>query len=457
MNAPSPLSPVPIRARARAFGRIGVAMGRNGLALIVAGLLWLIPAFLDSRFVFALFAWNTAVLVLWFVDLWGLPRPDRLSVTRRWPAAPALSVTSRVEVTIENDSSSALLVDVIDAVPHQLRPSPFQERLFVRPKSEHVTSYAITPAARGETHVGRFHLRYQSRLRVAERWAVADIAQTVVTCPNLAEAQRHSVFLIRSRQIDQERRSARIRGAGRAFESLREYRTGDEARDICWTASARRGKPVTRLYEVERSQTIWIVLDAGRLMRARVAGLSKLDYAVNAALSLAQVALNSGDEIGVLAYGRKIALRLPAARGSSHLRHVVTGLSLVREDEWEADHLLAAGRVLGDQSRRSLVVWITDLSETVMTPDVVRAATALMTRHVVLFVVIGEPDLQAMAARTPAAEMYETAAAGEVVERRERLLARLREGGALALETTAASLSVAVVNGYLDVKQRNRL
>jgi hypothetical protein len=82
-----------------------------------------------------------------------------------------------------------------------------------------------------------------------------------------------------------------------------------------------------------------------------------------------------------------------------------------------------------------------------------------MTRHVVLFVVIGELDLQAAARRRPETvdEMFETAAAQEVVHRRDLLLATLRQQGALALETTAAALSLAVVNQYLDVKQRGRI
>jgi len=194
-------------------------------------------------------------------------------------------------------------------------------------------------------------------------------------------------------------------------------------------------------------------------MRARVAGLSKVDYAVNAALAVSQVALNSGDRVGVLAYARRLTHRLPAARGSAHLKLIVEHLARVREDEWEADHLLAASRLLTDQKRRSLVIWITDLAETTMTPDVVRAAAHLMARHVVLFVAIGEPDLHAMARRDPAgvSEMYETAAAQELVLRREGLLARLRDGGALAIETTAQGLSPAVVNGYLAVKAGNRL
>jgi uncharacterized protein (DUF58 family) len=277
--------------------------------------------------------------------------------------------------------------------------------------------------------------------------------------PNLEEARKHSIFLLRSRQIEMEKRHTRIRGIGREFESLREYREGDEYRDICWTAAARRGKLVTRLYQVERSQTVWIVIDSGRLMRARIRDLTKLDYAVNAALSLAQVALYSGDRVGLLAYGRKLQQRVPAARGSAHLRQMMEQLATIHEETSEADHLRTAGLLLTDQKRRSLVVWLTDLAETAMTPEVVEAASQMMTRHLVLFVAIGQPDLNELAAQRPTdkAQMYRIAAAQEMIYRRELMLARLRERGALAMEVSSASLAPALVNSYLEVKARNQL
>src|SRR5580692_7716216 len=208
-------------------------------------------------------------------------------------------------------------------------------------------------------------------------------------------------------------RHARVRGIGREFESLREYQQGDEYRDICWTAAARRGKLVTRVYQIERSQMVWIVLDCGRLMRARVGEFSKLDHAVNSALSLAQVALYSGDRVGLVAYGRSIRHQLPAAKGSAHMRQFIERLALVQEEGAEADHLYMASRLLRDQKRRSLIVWLTDLSETAMTPEVIEAASMMMPRHLVLFVVIGQPDLGELASRTPKteSEMYQVAAA----------------------------------------------
>src|SRR5205814_7755097 len=116
------------------------------------------------------------------------------------------------------------------------------------------------------------------------------------------------------------------------------YREGDDLRDICWTATARRGNLITRQYQTERSQPVWIVLDCGRLMRSRVAALprpsfgdstsgprvhSKLDHACSTAVALAQLALYSGDRVGLLAYGQGIQQRLLPGRGSDHLRQLI--------------------------------------------------------------------------------------------------------------------------------------
>jgi len=452
------LVPDPVEGRAKRFKRIGVAFGRRFFLLLAIGLVWLGPALFDSRFLFALVAWDVLVVLAWAADLLALAKPDRLTLRRAWPAPPALSVSSDVRLTLVNDSGATVRARILDNIPHQIAAAPPTLLLAAGPHGETEGAYAIVPRERGTVAMGHAYLRYHSPFGIAERWAEADLTQSVKIFPNLREARRESIFLVRSRQIELERRSKRLRGTGRSFESLREYRDGDEVRDICWTASARRGKLVTRLYEIEKSQTIWILIDSGRLMRTHVAGVTKLDLAVNAALTLSQVALVSGDRVGVVAYGRRIEHRLPAARGGRHLRQIIEHLAEVKSDEWEADHLHAAGRLMSDQKRRSLIVWITDLADTAMTPEVVQAASRLMPRHLVLFVVVGQPDLLTAAHQRPesVADMYRTAAAQEVVHRREMLLARLRARGALALEATTR-LSPAIVNAYLEIKLRNRL
>ncbi len=427
--------------------------------LLFVGLGWLGPAFVDLRFAYAMLAWDALVLLAWSIDLAQLPKPSQLTVRRSWHAPAALSISTEIGLTLVNSSGTSLRATLVDTVPPQLRTSPPSVTVNVRGSDNSTVSYRIRPGQRGDARLGDCYVRYQSGLRIAERWVRAPLAQTVRIYPNLEEAKRHSIYLLRSRQIALEKRQARVRGIGREFESLREYQSGDEYRDICWTAAARRGKLVTRVYQIERSQTVWIVIDSGRLMRARVGGFSKLDHAVNAALSLAQVALYSGDRVGLIAYGRGIRHQLPAAKGSTHLRQMIEQLAQVREEGAEADHLQMAARLLTNQKRRSLIVWLTDLAETAMTPEVIEAASMMMPRHLVLFVVIGQPDLGELASKTPQSEseMYQVAAAQEMVHRRELLLARLRERGALALEVSSGIVSPLLVNAYLQIKERNQL
>ena len=448
-----------MRAGAQSHKRLGIAFGDRFFMLLFVGLVWLGPAFIDPRFVYALFAWDALVVIAWFIDLAELPSPSQLTIRRTWGSPAALSIESEIHLTVENSSSRTIHATLTETVPQQLSTEPPVLGLRVRARDANAVSYRVRPMQRGDAKLGACYIRYQGILRIAERWARAPIEQTVRIYPNLDEAKRHSIYLLRSRQLATEKRRTRMRGIGREFESLREYQEGDEYRDICWTASARRAKLVTRLYQIERSQTVWIVIDSGRLMRARIGQFSKLDRAVNAALSLAQVAMYSGDRVGLIAYGRGIRQQLPAAKGSAHLRQMIDRLALVREEGSEADHLQMAGHLLTDQKRRSLIVWITDLAETAMTPEVIEAASMMMPRHLVLFVVIGQPDLGGLAAKTPQSEseMYQVVAAHEMIHRRELLLARLRERGALAVEVSSGSVSPVLVNAYLHIKERSQL
>ena len=113
---------------------------------------------------------------------------------------------------------------------------------------------------------GLTHLRYQSAWQLAERWASASLKQIIRIYPNFQESKKDTIYLIRSRQIALEKRHKHIPGQGREFESLREYRETDEWRDICWSATARRAKLISKSYQTERSQTVWL---ASRVLSSR--------------------------------------------------------------------------------------------------------------------------------------------------------------------------------------------
>ncbi|HEY6273361.1 MAG TPA: DUF58 domain-containing protein [Terriglobales bacterium] len=451
------LLPRPVISPARRAKRLGVGFGRRFFLVLLLGLLWAIPAFWDARFLLIMAVFDLCAVIGWVVDLIQLPAPHQLVAQRSWGGPPSLRNDLEIILQIENQGRRPVVCRVLDDVPRALRAGPPTLEIRAAPLGLGSASYYVRPLQRGDVKLGAAYLRYQSPALFAERWAQAGLDQTIRVFPDLEEAKRHNIYLSRARQIELEKRLIRQRGVGREFESLREYQPGDEFRNISWTATARRGKHITKLFQVERSQAVWIVMDAGRLLRARVGELSKLDLSVNAALSLAQIALYSGDRVGVLVYGRSVQQRVGLGRGLPHLRSILEGLASAHEEVAEADHLRAASALLQLQKQRGLIIWITDLADTSMTPEVIESASQVLAKHLLLFVAIAQTDLLALSLKYPRSprDMFEVAAAQELIHRREALLGRIRTRGALALEVSPSVLTTTLVNQYLEVKERN--
>jgi uncharacterized protein (DUF58 family) len=450
------LVPAPLTAPAEYFGRIGVGFGRRFFGLLLLGLVWAIPAFWSRQFLWGMAAWDGIVLLAFLGDLLAMPGRGKIEVTRQFDSVPALGCAAQIKLRIANLSGVTAHCIVQDDPPVALRPTKQELPCVIAGRRAIELAYGVQGVERGDHTFGDVYVRVQSAMQLAERWYRAKLPQKIRIYPNLEGARKATMYLMRSRQIEQERRRVRLRGHGHEFESLRDYQEGEELRNICWTATGRRGKLVTKVHTVERSQPVWIVLDTGRLLRARIGNMSKIDYAADAALCLAQLALYSGDRVGLLAYGRRLKAKVPPARGMAHLRVIADQLATISGEAPEADHLLAAGTLGALQRRRGLLVWVTDLAETAMTPEVVEGASQLLKHHVILFVVIGQPELAARAVETPqtAERMFEMAAAQEMIQRRELLLSRMRDQGALAMEVLPGKLSTTLMDQYLLVKER---
>jgi uncharacterized protein (DUF58 family) len=468
------LHPDAVRAGCERRRRWGFGLTPRSFVLLLLGLGWLIPGFWDGRIAYAMLVWDALVLMAALLDGLRLPPGTKLIATRTWSNAPALDSETEIELTIENQGETILECRLVDDLPPALVAEPVTQRLTAFPNVPASVRYRIEPQERGDCEAGWLYVRYRSGLGLAERWAMAPLTQTVRVYPALRTGEEQQIYLARSRQIDLQLRQVRQRGLGRDFESLREYREGDDLRDICWTATARRGELITRQYQTERSQPVWIVLDCGRLMRSRVALApvpgkaalpvstpgarvhSKLDHACTTAVALAQLALFSGDRVGLLAYGQGIQQRLLPGRGAAHLRQLIESLAQVRAEAGEADHLRATAMLNRLQPRRSLILWVTDLAETAMRPEVIDGAMQLLKRHVLLFVAMAQPEVEKIAQARPknVEEMFLAAAAQEMAGRRELLLARLHEQGALTLDLNPEALTSTVLNNYLTVKER---
>jgi uncharacterized protein (DUF58 family) len=449
--------PPAVRADGTSYGRPPIAAGQRLFALLCAGMIFVPLMFMASAFGWALIAWNAFVALLYVADLRKLPSASNLSVERSFDGVLNQLQPARVTLTIANSSGQALRCTVIDDVPQSLTLLPPQLSVDLPAKASASVSYEIRPPRRGDSGFGKAYLRYESPLRIAQAWAVFDLTESVRVYPALKNRDQQQAVLLRSRQLELQRRMFRQRGHGREFESLREFQPGDELRDICWTATARRSKLVTTVRQSERSQTIWTVVDCGRLMRARIDDRSKLDYAAESAMRLAQLANYGGDSSAMMAYGLQIQQRRLPGKGNQHLHAMLDQLALLEEESAEADHLHAAATLLTNQKRRAMIVWVTDLADLAITPEVVTAALQAGKRHLVVVAVLGQPDVVRLTGTAPAnpRQTFLYAAASETIRRRELMLGRLRSRGVHVIEVNAPQLTGAVLNKYLEVKQKN--
>ena len=264
------LHPAPATAPCQPRSRFAFGLTSRALWLLAAGFLWLIPGYRHPQIAYAMLLWDALILVTALLDGLRLPAPATLTASRNWLSTPSLGNTVEIELSVTNPNPILLECTITDDLPPQLLETPAIHKLRAYPRQPATLRYAVNPRERGDVHTGNLYIRYRSTLGLVSRWAIAPLAQPVRIYPELRSAEEQSLFLAKSRKIDLQLRQMRYRGLGREFESLREYRPGDDLRDVCWTASARRGDLVTRQFQAERSQSVWIVLDTGRLMRARV-------------------------------------------------------------------------------------------------------------------------------------------------------------------------------------------
>jgi uncharacterized protein (DUF58 family) len=480
------LIPEQVTARARYPGRAGRVFGfgltARTLLLLIVGVLWSIPAFFHPHRIWMMLVWDALIALLVVIDAMGLPAPLEIAVTRRFLNSPSLGERTAIEYEVVQQSNRIVTVLVTDDLQATLLPTPRPVTVVAYPRDAVRAVLDCYPGRRGDFRLGKIYLRYRTALRLIERWAVCDAEQEIRVFPASEQSGDNAAFyLMRARQIELQKRRLRLRGIGREFESLRDYQRGDEIRNISWTATARRAKLTTRQFTTERSQQVWVVLDAGRLSRTAFElrksrptapgeselesaenlqlSVTQLDQATSAAVMLAQVIGSSGDKFALLTYGRRIQQQLLPGNGPVHLRLLINLLSQVRSESAEANHLHAASRLKNLQRRRGLVIWVTEMAESAGRPEVVIAAAELVRRHLVVLVLLEHPELDALAAREPknAEEMFASTAAQEMLERRRQTIAKLRQQGVLVVETTPANVGVTAITKYLEVKAQGLL
>jgi uncharacterized protein (DUF58 family) len=428
--------------------------------LLAVGFVPLSLAWGRPGWMWAAFCYDALLLLATFIDARTSRLPSGLSIKRAFDGRFAVGAETETRVEILNHTPRPVTLKVKDEYPPEMRLTGLREaRVRVEAQSSAALVYGLTPPKRGRFTFGLIAVRYLSRWGLA--WAQSSIGEslTVKVYPNMRRAREAELKALGARSLVASHRKSSWRGEGREFESLRDYVRGDELRHISWTATARRGKLVTRQYQIERDQTILIAIDAGRLMTARIENETKLDLAVHAALSLMSAAARGGDNAGLVVFGRQIKTYLPPKRGSEHLDATLEALHAVEPEMIEPSYARAFEFIAANCKRRALVVVLTDLVDEEGSRDLLTSLKLLRPRHLPLVVTIGDRDLKGVVREEPknVRELFTQSVAEEITTQRETALRLVEAQGGLALDVTAAALAPALLETYIRVKERGLL
>ena len=391
-------------------------------------------------------------------DVALLPR-DALRVKRHVPPILKQAQLFEVELTLVNQGDKAALFQIVDSPPIDFMGASKMITVRLPPRQEIVETYNLKSYRRGSFSFGAVFYRITGPLGLIQRQGKVDLPQPVLVLPDMTGEGSRDLQLALAGAFQAGRRKALRRGEGSEFESLRDHQRDDDFRHIDWKASAKRGKLISRQYETERDQRLMILLDTGRLMSPKIGSYRKLDYAINAAVHLAQIALHKGDWVGYAIFNDELRAFAEPKKGQAQMSHFVRNLTSLQATRLESDYAGVFHHVLRNCSRRTLIVCFTDLGDAQSAESLLQATLPLMPRHLPVIITVSNSEVLAVTRKVPENEfeVYRHVAAMEIWNDYQRTLRGLRSRGVATVSVPAQELSTAAINEYLRIKETARL
>jgi uncharacterized protein (DUF58 family) len=264
-------------------------------------------------------------------------------------------------------------------------------------------------------------------------------------------------------------------GHGRDFERLREYQPGDNYSEIAWKSTARRAAPVTRLFQWEQKQEVYFVVDQSRASALaldptavpgsdasrRRAPRRLLDLAVETTLVGATVALELGDEFGLVTYADEPKSWLRAGSGQSQFHQFRERLLNIEPLPTTADYEVLFSEIRVRLRRRAYLLLLADLAERSVSDSLRRGVGLVGSSHALLMTSIlpthARPTFSPGEQLHAEQDVY-AALAGEKENQRLGALARQVRQLDVQLRYVPAEIFLrTALEGYLESKREQRL
>lgn len=318
---------------------------------------------------------------------------------------------------------------------------------------DEAAEFSCLPEVRGRYQVTRCYLRSLSPMRLWRVRLPKEIKTEIRVFPDLEREPGGKLLLMKKMGGFRTQRTV---GRGREFERLREYAPGDSYDEIAWKASARRGRPIVRVFQVERTQDVFAVIDSSRLGARNGA----VEQFVGAALMLALAAENNGDNFGLVTFSDRVNHFVAPSRGKAHFARCRDAIYDLETSTVSPDFAELFSFLQLRVRRRSLLLFLTDLADPMLAESFLRDVHLVSRRHVVLVNRLADQEVRPLfSGRLPEnQEEIGVRLSGHLhwatLKDLERNLGRLGVGTSLL---TSGSAGLDLVRQYNDVKRRQAL
>ena len=368
-----------------------------------------------------------------------------------------------VKIRVESNYCFSIDVEIIDEIPFvfQRRDVCFKAR--IGRMGDTTIIYRLTPTERGVYGFGHVRVFVSSPLRLVQRRFTCCEPQQVKVYPSYLMLRQYELLAMSNNLTEMGIKRIRRIGHNTDFEQIKDYVVGDDYRTINWRATARRHQLMVNVYQEERSQQVFCVIDKGRMMqqafRPQTSDLSPmtlLDYSINAALVLSFVAVNKQDKAGLITFSTQMETFVPASRQPGHLQTLQEALYAEKAVFGETDYSALLAGLTRHVSHRSLLVLFTSFTSMPALRRQLSFLRQLAVRHRLLVVFFEDEELMEVIndrGRAMSTEAcYQRIIAEKFAYEQRLIVNTLRQYGIQSLLTTPGNLSVNVINKYLEIK-----
>ena len=377
---------------------------------------------------------------------------------------------NEVRLYVESDYPFTVRLEIIDEIPHVFQRRDICFHCSLSPLTSHPSpltshpspltiTYRLRPVQRGIYSFGHVRVFAASPLGLLWRRYTCGTPQDVKVYPSFLMLHQYEFLAIHQNLSETGIKRIRRVGHQTEFEQIKDYVQGDDYRTINWRATARRHQLMVNVYQDERSQQIYHLVDKGRVMQQAFHGMTLLDYAINATLVLSYVAMRKEDKAGLITFSDHVDTMLAASRHAGHTQQLLETLYSQQTEFGETDFSALCVHVGRHVQRSSLMIVYTNFIGMVSLRRQLPYLQQLSRRHRVLVVFFEDVELADYAA-TPADSVEEECRhlmAEKFIYEKQLMVSTLRQCGIYGLLTAPDRLSVDVVNKYLEMKSQGVL